>query len=580
MSDTIRHVSDYYDELVSQKKEMSSIYQDLGDYCLPRKSNFYDFPGGKGNILKGVTLYDQTAERSAETAAATVKGMLWPDAERSFVLRPSIDIINDEETQTWFGNHVNRQMYKYMDLPEAGFSLAADEQTIDAFVFGTSSMAILEKDSFTVPVIYRPWNVRDFAIAENEDGFVDTIGRSDFLTPAQMIRTFGEAVSSKTKEAFARRSRDKIEVVNFILPRDTNELQGKSGNRNMPWRSIWYEAGTKKILRESGFLEFPVPTTRFKRVNSFAYGHSAGMSSLSDVFQLNAVMYSLTNAIEKSLNPPLGVMQDALGYGDILDTSARGITVFQPSMLYNSGDRPVFPIHTIENLQWAEKFVLLLKENITSSFLIDRLLDLNNTTQMTLGETLIRDKIRGTTLASVFNRQTMEMYDPAIRRTFNILFRKGFLGFAKGLTPAIPGVDFEIPPKIAERVNTGLDIYDIQYINPAKRMLQREEMQGIVSAFSYIAGTPQLQEALDLISMDKITKKITRLEGFSEDLYNSDTEVESMRQARAQQIEELKRLEQQKIAAGIAKDSASAQQMGAQANATDRGSSGQQLQSI
>ena len=102
--------------------------------------------------------------------------------------------------------------------------------------------------------------------------------------------------------------------------------------------------------------------------------------------------------------------------------------------------------------------------------------------------------------------------------------------------------------------------------------MQREEMQGVVSAFGYIAATPQLAETIDLLDLDNITKKITQLEGFGEDMYNSADDVKKLRDARRASLDEARQIAKAGAIAGVNKDNASAKQQEEQANATARGS--------
>lgn len=88
-----------------------------------------------------------------------------------------------------------------------------------------------------------------------------------------------------------------------------------------------------------------------------------------------------------------------LGAGEI-DDSPNGVTVVNVSGRISNQD-PIKPLYTVGELQSVENHTEQLRQQITQAFFIDRLLDLNNDTRMTLGEAQIRNRIRGESLTSI-----------------------------------------------------------------------------------------------------------------------------------------------------------------------------------
>jgi len=250
-------------------------------------------------------------------------------------------------------------------------------------------------------------------------------------------------------------------------------------------------------------------------------------------------------AIEKNLDPPLGVIDDgSLGGGEI-DTSARGITVFNVSG--RAGEKnPVFPLFTVGEIKQTINLIEALDNSITDHFMLDRLLDFNNETEMTLGEANLRNKLRNSTLGSVFFRQIKEVFTPLIKRTFNISFDKGELGVIrdspehKALQEQGKSNIIIIPEEVAKRMLAGEDVYRIKFFTPAMRIMQAEEAEGIIRTWEF-AGTLAsfgVTSALDNLDEDESVNRMADIQGAPSQIKRPRTggkgSVEFIREQRAE----------------------------------------------
>ncbi|GAJ24327.1 unnamed protein product, partial [marine sediment metagenome] len=193
----------------------------------------------------------------------------------------------------------------------AGLTVALTEYMKDQGSFGTSGIATFENPKGPLPIRYKAWDVKTMNIDENQDGFVDTIYNEIELNPRKAVLEYGiNNVSAKTRDLFNSGKTAAIKILHAIEPRlDADPL--KFGNKDMPIASIHIEVVGEKILRESGFEEMPVLVSRFSKALGEIYGRSPGMAALSDIIELNAIWEAVTLAIEKNLDPPLGVLSDS-----------------------------------------------------------------------------------------------------------------------------------------------------------------------------------------------------------------------------------------------------------------------------
>jgi len=241
---------------------------------------------------------------------------------------------------------------------------------------------------------------------------------------------------------------------------------------------------------------------------------------------------------------------------------------------------PIGQIGAVGSLQPLLKLMEMLIVEIKTHFLNDKLNDLNNTTRMTLGEAQIRNELRADNTGAIFSRQLEEKFTPVIRRTIGILEEVGELG-------VVPGTDIYkqlvasgreplvIPDELLELREQGVEIYPIEYISPAARILKSEEVRGMISiwqfASTFAASAPELMLWID---KKKAMPIAAELYGAPEGTLVSEEEFEvnlkNWQESQAQQ----QQIQMAAVAADISNKQASANQQNAQATATRGGMNG------
>ena len=561
-SDKIRAIIGKNKELKRRKNPWLAHFQLIGEYILTRKQSF-TVQQEQGAFLTR-ELFDNTGSKSNDVMASALIGSLWPNGAKSFRVIHARKIPDSPEVKSYFDT-VSGEMAAVMDDSRAGLTIALDEYMKDQGSFGTSGIGIFKNPKGPLPIRYKAWNVKTMSIDENENGFVDTIYNETEKTVRKVVLEYGiENVSKKTRELFENGKIDsKVRVLHAIEPRiDADPL--KFGNKDMPIASIHIELGSEKILRESGFEEMPVPVTRFLKALGEIYGRSSGMAALPDIVEINAIWEATTVAIEKAMDPPLGMLSDGDLGPAVIDTSAGAINVF--NVVGRAGkQQPIFPLFTVGEIQNVVALIEKRTQAITEHFFIDRLLDLNNDTRMTLGEAQLRNELRAASLGSIFARQEAEMFTPLITRTFNLLLEGGHLGVIKGsqeeIDLRVKGIEpLLIPESVARAMINGEEVFDIKYISPAKRAMQAEEVQGILASWNFTTGVAKVVPAImDNLDPDISAQKIARLTGAPEEIVRSTQAIKDLRTLRAAELEKAEQMETLRQASEIARNAGQAQ---------------------
>lgn len=562
-SERIKLLKERYQKLYAEKQQWFSMYQLIGEYVLSRKQNFQT--SAQPGEFQTSQLFSSTAPNANQTMASALIGNLWPNGARSVRLERPRNIPNTQENKDYY-DEITNIFIDVIDAPETGTAAALQEYMLDQGAFGISGARLRKTGDLTDPLRVSAINVKYFLIDEDKDGFVDTTFIDFEWTARQVVQEYGySAVSAKIKDAYdAKDITTKFKIVQLIEPR-VNAPVVPTKNKEYPFASIHFEFDSEKLLREGGYLNPPIIITRFLKALGEKQGRSPAMFAMPAIMRLNIVWELLMRAGEKKLDPPLYLLDNGALGGDTLDTSPRGLNVFNISGLGEKA--PVGQLFDVGNLQDIYPIAEQLIKDISQAFYIDRLLDLNNDTKMTLGETQIRDRMRGEGLNSVFKRQETEFFSKFVSTAFNMLLEEGLFGVVRGsesekkiLRAGL--VPLYIPTDVVNAMQRGQKVYNIKYISPASRIMRTEELQGLVQALDITLGAaPAFPELADNYDPDKLVKKLNELSGVDEEVLRDTETITKLRDVRAKMQDQQRQIQMAELGSKIGMQTAQAESM-------------------
>lgn len=300
-------------------------------------------------------------------------------------------------------------------------------------LFATGSMCLLEDDESVIRLY--PYTIGSYSIAQNERLVVDTIIRDKIkMTVRQLVAMFGiNSVSPQVKDMWQRGDYEQaVDVIHVIQPRLERDLR-KTDNRNMPFESIWYEAGGSGwgnsepgLLRHSGFEEFPVLCGRWETTAEDVWGTDCpGMVTLGDAKQLQYEERTKAKVMDKHVDPPMRADPSLRNHHSSI--VAGGITYVESGQ-GRDGFAPA--------IQTSPQAVGMVRESITDvewrikrGWFEDLFLQLANDTrsQTTAHEIALRHEEKLLMLGPVLERTNSEVLDNLVDRTFSIMLRRGML---------------------------------------------------------------------------------------------------------------------------------------------------------
>jgi hypothetical protein len=552
-----------FDRVKAERDTWNPMYQTLGEYISQVKQNFETTPT-QGEFLTD-KVFDSTGTFSAYTSASALLGMLWTgSAKQSIEIAPPDDIEDASTELTDFYDRMTKRTVRAMDDPKANLSLSLDEYMIDQIIFGTSGVGCVE--GIDSKLLFKPYGVKELFLSEGDNGRVNKTWLLYEWEVERAVDELGEEnVSPAILEKYKKGKLDeKVKILHCIRPR--KKKKADKGKLAMKFESIHMDYTSCYIMKEEGFHELPIQVGRFRKLTYEKQGRSLGMNALSDIREANALREAVIIATEKALDMPKGVLDDGSFGGGFIDTSAKAITVFNASGNIGGGT-PIFDIGTPPNVDVAERRLAALVESISRHFHIDKLLDFNNESQMTLGEAQIRDAIRTASLSSLFSRQIAEVFTPLVERAVSVLWRSGEFGvipnsveeqeaLANGIEPEY------LPEEIVERLQQGKEVYQVSYKTKAANASKAEEIIAINEAMMYVGNGVALDPSLaNRIDLHEGLKRIGSIRGLPAGFVRQNDEVEAITQQQQQQAAQMQAIQAGREVAGAAKDLATAEKI-------------------
>jgi hypothetical protein len=511
-------------QLTNDRSSFDPHWRELSDFINPRGSRFLVTDVNRDD-RRNTKIVDPTATLAARTLSSGMMSGITSPARPWFKLAtPDPDMMDYGPVKLWLEvvqrrmNEVFNKSNIYQSLPLLYASLGK---------YSTGAMAVLEDDSDVIRTMMFP--IGSYYMANSARGSVDTCFRKFSMTVRQLVMEFGlNNVSDSVKGMWDSGNYESwIEVIHAVYPnidRDTAKLNSK----NKPVKSVYYEVGgdSDKLLRESGFDEFPIMAPRWEVNGEDVYGSSCpGMIALGQVKALQLEQKRKSQLIDKATNPPmvgpssLRNQRVSLLPGDITYIDqVTGQEGFKPAYLVNPNTADL-----LADIQDTRQI-------INSAYFVDLFMMLQNinTRSMPVEAVIEMKEEKLLMLGPVLERLNDECLNPLIDRTFSIMARKNLL-------PPPPDVLQGMPLRI-------------EYISV---MAQAQKSIGLSSLSSTVGFIGQLAhakpEALDKLNVDQAIDAFAEMSGVSPTVIVPQEQVEQVREQRAQQQQQ-----QQMVAMGMA----------------------------
>lgn len=520
---TAQSIKKQYERLKSDRSTWESIWQEVADYGLARRTTFTQEATKQGSGKQTQSVYDNTMMVSNDMLASGLHNLLTSPSLRWFHLEPeNLALLEDQEAVDWFAQN-EEIMATEISRPGAGFHPEIHEVYNDVAAFGNAALSIIRAPG--EGLFFQAMPLTETVVDVGADGTINTVFRCFKWTSMQFRERFGEGVSKRMDEMWKADKLDHdIKLLQCIMPNELYKGSKRFGVQSKRWKSMVLDLDGVKILEETYFNENPIVFARWNKDPGEIYARGPGVQALSEARMLNEMAKTTIQAAQKAVSPPLLVPDN--GIVTQLDMSPDGLTVYRAGTqdpvreLYTrTGQNPDLGVELIQNIQTKVRAAYhfeLLQIMQDPRMSATQVLELSGRAQQILGP--------------LMGRLQTELLEPVLERCFSILERMG------RITPP--------PSSVA-----GQPIR-VRFVSPVQRSQRATEAQSLLNAMNTVLQMAQAEPTvMDKLDPDRHAEFLYDAWGVPPELLRTQEFVDQMRQARAQQQQQQ---EQQQQAAQIA----------------------------
>jgi hypothetical protein len=254
--------------------------------------------------------------------ANSFSAMLRPASEPWFWVRTMRPEKEDTGTRQWL-DWMSELMRNAMYDRKTGFISATREVDFDFVTFGQGVLEhrmFYPKDGSTPHLHYTHHHLRDVAWKEGPTGRIDTIycrRKEDALTLCRTFKNVHTRVREKITGTSNRDPYHQVNVWHVILPTEVYREMPGGKDFPQPYVAIWYDVDNNHEMECVGQWTKRYNIPRWARIHGCQYAYSPPvMAGLPDARLQQALSLTLLEAGEKSVNPPLIAVTDAIR-GDV-----------------------------------------------------------------------------------------------------------------------------------------------------------------------------------------------------------------------------------------------------------------------
>ncbi|MEM7839919.1 phage tail protein [Morganella morganii] len=514
MSDSLKQqLNKQLSQLKADRLSFEPHWRELSDFTRPRSTRFTASEVNLGD-RRNSKIIDPAAVTAARTLSSGMMSGITSPARPWFRLAtPDRDLMDYGPVKLWLEtveqrmNEVFNRSNLYQSLPLMYGDLGT---------FATGAMAVVADPQRVIRTV--PFPTGSFYIANGADLSVDTSFREFSMTVRQVVNEFGiEAVSDTVKSQWNSSQYGQwVNVVHAVYP-NLDRQTGKLEAKHKAYKSVYYEANSTddKLLRESGYDEFPIMAPRWEVNGEDVYGSSCpGMVALGSVKALQLLQRRKAQMIDKITNPPL--QAPASIKSQRISTIPGGIN-YLPMADVNNQIKPLFQIPAngtnglLEDIQDTRQI-------IDHAYFVDlfRMMQTVNTRSMPVEAVAEMREEKLLMLGPVLQRLDSELLDKLINRTFSVMADNNLL---------------PVPPDEMQ----GMQL-KVEYISVMAQAQKAIGVSSIERFIGFTSGIGQFKpDALDKINVDETIDAYAASIGVPPSVVATNEQVAQIRENRAQQ---------------------------------------------
>lgn len=508
--------------LDTQRLVHESLWDELGSICFPRHGTLSNQRNpsnyGQPDRARMAASFDDTAKRACNTLAHGQASRITPMGSRWFVLRPPGDLARNQAAANWYARCTE---ILTLILAQSNFYNRAFQSYQHRGGYGISAMEITSGKE-NRGLHYRTLPIGTYSIAENSMDEVDTVFRTYYRSPSQMVETWGEkGIPAEVRKKFETpdsRHLQTEKVIHAITPRTERDPRKFLDPSNKPIASVHIHADTQTILTDSGFDSMPIAVSRWQTSPNSPYGWGPADYALTEAAQANFIQEMLDVLAETAAFPRI---LTGSSFKDEIDFSAMGVTQYDP--LAGDTTRPQEWLtngrYDIGKDRLGDK-----QRAIEQAFFVDLFTAISN-----LSPTATATQVSAIVSESrelfhpIFANMTKEKLTPLLRRSFSLCL-------AQGIMPPPPAAVVQ-----GDDISAFIADPDVEFVSAMALALEQTQMGKLNDLIAVLTPLAQVDPTyLDFLNPDTVGAHLSRAQGLPSIFLRTPEQLEALQQARAQ----------------------------------------------
>jgi hypothetical protein len=500
------------------------VWRDCYDYTYPLRGSGFNgqqITAQDAQNRQAQYIVDITAVDAVRILVSAIMGGMTPANSLWF----GMDVTGaDEDGTTWLAES---SQSLFDNIHSSNFDAAAFESNLDGVVAGWFVLYV-DENLQEGGLSFEQWPLAScYVSASTPGGQIDTIFREYEYTTEQAVNAYGiDNVSESIRKAYQANQLDtKFAFVHAIYPRALS-VPGARLSKNLPFASCQIEVSSRKLVKESGYHEFPCVVPRWLMIPASVYAVGPVNDALPAIKRLNE----------------LARMELAAA-----DLAVAGMWIAEDDGVLNPktikvGPRKIISANSVDsmkelksgadfNVAWTIQDKL--QAQIRKILMADQLQPQDGPA-MTATEVHVRVNLIRQLLGPIYARLQAEYLQPLIERCFGLAYRASERMWAAGLT----GVFNPPPQSVAGRQFT------VRYVSPLARSQKLEEVSAMDQLEDRLMAQAQANPAaLDVYMWEDASRERAKMLGVPGKLMRKPEDVDAIRQARADQQQQQQQAE-------------------------------------
>jgi hypothetical protein len=506
----VKEMDERYSDLKLQRSPYEDTWKDIAEFIRPSRDDFnISTTTRRHDVRNSARIHNGTPIWALNKFADGMMGYLVSPRQPWFKL--GVESLTQDippQAREWL--QLIEEIF-YALLARSNFYEQVHTSFKDGGAFGPG-IIYMEPSQRDLMINFATQHIKGIYMDVDKWGKVDYLIRRFPLENRAALKEFPDAFTPKEMREMEKQPMARQIYLHEIGPREDRD-NTKADAENKPFFSHYKLESGDKLLRESGFGEFPYITWRMEAEIDDAYGRGAGWNALADTKRLNSMSRDITDLSQIIAHPPIEYPEERIG-----DIS------LEPSgmMPYTDPTRRIFPTQLGQNYPVArdreEGMEAAIREYLHADFFV--LLEAQTRSgKRTATEVIEMQAEKAVALGAITSRVISEKLEPLFDKMFYFANESGWL-----------------PPPPPELIRMGGNVR-IDYIGPLaqtqRRHYQTHTINRTLSQF-----IPLLEiwpEMRDLVDDNELGRFILNAGGMSEKIIRDEPEVNRIKQQRAQQ---------------------------------------------